>query len=257
MIDADAPAIAATALGHPLLATGVRVANDVTVGPAGSFLLVTGSNMSGKSTLLWALGTNLVLAGAGGTVCAAAFSAPPVALWTSMRIQDSLAQGVSYYLAELRRLKAIVDAARATDVGGQPRLCYLIDEMLQGTNTAERQIAARRIIAHLVREGDRRGLDPRPQPGRCRAAVRGGPRGPLHRAVHQRRGWADDDLRLSAATGDRDLDQRAEADGADRVDAWAMRSTLALVRLSRIARSIVLPGMPRRAGHGTTYFWDY
>ena len=152
-IDADTPAIAATALGHPLLAEEVRVANDVAVGPAGSFLLVTGSNMSGKSTLLRALGTNLVLAGAGGPVCAATFSTPPVALWTSMRIQDSLAQGVSYYLAELRRLKAIVDAARATDASGETRLCYLIDEMLQGTNTAERQIAARRIIAHLVREG--------------------------------------------------------------------------------------------------------
>ena len=152
-LDPAAPAIAATALGHPLLAAGVRVANDVAVGPSDRFLLVTGSNMSGKSTLLRAIGTNLVLAGAGGAVCAATFRQPPVALWTSMRIQDSLAQGVSYYLAELQRLKAIVDAARTTDPAAGVRLCYLIDEMLQGTNTAERQIAARRIIAHLVRSG--------------------------------------------------------------------------------------------------------
>ncbi|MBX7259346.1 MAG: DNA mismatch repair protein, partial [Candidatus Hydrogenedentes bacterium] len=152
-IDPAAAAIEASALGHPLLADEARVANDVAVGPPGSFLLVTGSNMSGKSTLLRAIGTNLVLAGAGGPVCAAALRLPPVALWTSMRIEDSLAQGVSYYLAELRRLKAIVDAARATPSGDGPRLCYLLDEMLQGTNTAERQIAARRIIGHLVRCG--------------------------------------------------------------------------------------------------------
>jgi energy-coupling factor transporter ATP-binding protein EcfA2 len=152
-IDPAAGAIEATALGHPLLADEARVANDVAVGPPGSFLLVTGSNMSGKSTLLRAIGTNLVLAGAGGPVCAAALRLPPLALWTSMRIEDSLAQGVSYYLAELKRLKAIVDAARATPSGEGPRLCYLLDEMLQGTNTAERQIAARRIIGHLVRCG--------------------------------------------------------------------------------------------------------
>jgi energy-coupling factor transporter ATP-binding protein EcfA2 len=153
-IEPEAAAIEATALGHPLLADEARVANDVAVGPPGSFLLVTGSNMSGKSTLLRAIGTNLVLAGAGGPVCAAALRLPPVVLWTSMRIEDSLAQGVSYYLAELRRLKAIVDAARAIErPGEEPRLCYLLDEMLQGTNTAERQIAARRIIGHLVRCG--------------------------------------------------------------------------------------------------------
>lgn len=151
-VDPAAATVTANALAHPLLAGGVRVANDVSLGESGRFLLVTGSNMSGKSTLLRALGTNLVLAGAGGTVCATAFAQPPVALWTSMRIQDSLAQGVSYYLAELQRLKAIVEAASAGDAGGV-RLCYLIDEMLQGTNTAERQIAARRIIAHLVRGG--------------------------------------------------------------------------------------------------------
>lgn len=152
-IEEEARALDATALGHPLLPDETRVANDVLVGPPGRFLLVTGSNMSGKSTLLRALGVNAVLAGAGGPVCAAALRMPPVDLWTSMRIQDSLAQGVSYYLAELQRLKAIVDAARR-DGGGDGRiLLYLLDEMLQGTNTAERQIAARRIIGHLVRQG--------------------------------------------------------------------------------------------------------
>ncbi|CAA9572681.1 MAG: MutS-related protein, family 1 [uncultured Thermomicrobiales bacterium] len=152
-IDPAARSFEATALGHPLLDDRGRVANGVQVGPPGSFLLVTGSNMSGKSTLLRAIGANGVLAGAGGPVCADALRLPPVALWTSMRIQDSLAQGVSYYMAELRRLKAVVDGARAAGSADGTLPLYLLDEILQGTNTTERQIAARRIIAHLVRQG--------------------------------------------------------------------------------------------------------
>ena len=143
----------ATALGHPLLADDVRVRNDVTVGPPGTFLLVTGSNMSGKSTLLRSIGVNAVLAQAGGPVCATALAMPAVTLWTSVRVQDSLERGVSFFMAELQRLKLIVDAAnRAHDHGG-PRVLYLLDEILQGTNTAERSIAARRIIAWLIDQG--------------------------------------------------------------------------------------------------------
>jgi len=153
VVAAGEPVITATALGHPLLADGARVSNDLVVGPAGSFVLVTGSNMSGKSTLLRSLGLNEVLAGAGGPVCAGALRTPSVALWTSMRIQDSLAQGVSYYMAELQRLKAIVDAAGALRGDKDRTMLYLLDEILQGTNTAERQIAARRIISHLVGQG--------------------------------------------------------------------------------------------------------
>jgi DNA mismatch repair ATPase MutS len=136
-------------LGHPLLPDTVRVVNDVELGPSGTFLLVTGSNMSGKSTLLRAVGINVALAQAGGPVCARALSLPSVRLWTSMRVQDSLAAGVSFFMAELLRLRAVVQAA---DADGPPVL-YLLDEILQGTNTAERQIAARRVILHLVRQG--------------------------------------------------------------------------------------------------------
>lgn len=149
-LDQELPALTARGLGHPLLPREGRVVNDVEVGPVGTFLLVTGSNMSGKSTLLRALGVNLVLAGAGGPVCAAAFRAPPVALWTSMRVQDSLERGVSFFMAELQRLKAVVDAANETRPEAGRRLFYLLDEILQGTNTFERQIAARGVIAHLV-----------------------------------------------------------------------------------------------------------
>ena len=144
-------AVAAEQIGHPLLAAEVRKHNDVAVGPAGTFLLVTGSNMSGKSTLLRAIGLNAVLAGAGAPVCAASLAMPPVTLWTSARVTDSLEQGVSFFMAELRRLKQVVDAADAAHAAGGPPVLALLDEILQGTNTAERQIAARRVIRLLLR----------------------------------------------------------------------------------------------------------
>jgi hypothetical protein len=143
----------ATGLGHPLLPAGLRVGNDVTIGPPGTFLLVTGSNMSGKSTLLRAIGVNAVLAQAGGVVCAEVLALPPVAVWTSARVEDSLERGVSFFLAELQRLKLIVDAAARAHASGGPRVLYLLDEILQGTNTVERSVAARRVIAYLVEQG--------------------------------------------------------------------------------------------------------
>ncbi|NQT17090.1 MAG: hypothetical protein HQ582_30310 [Planctomycetes bacterium] len=145
--------VTARSLGHPLIPELCRVVNDVTIGPPGTFLMVTGSNMSGKSTLLRAIGTNVALAQAGGPTCATQFSMPPALLATSMRIHDSLAEGVSYYLAELKRLKQIVDASRGRQAGSDRILLYLLDEILQGTNTAERQIAVRRVLAHLLSEG--------------------------------------------------------------------------------------------------------
>jgi DNA mismatch repair ATPase MutS len=148
-LDADADRLEATALGHPLIPPAARVDNDVTLGPPGEVLLVTGSNMSGKSTLLRALGTNAVLAAAGGPACAARLRLPPLRVWTSMRIADSLERGVSHFLAELRRLQQVVRAAEAA-TGGGPVVCFLLDEVLQGTNTAERQVAARAILAHLA-----------------------------------------------------------------------------------------------------------
>ena len=147
------PAIVdARALGHPLLAHDVRVANDVTVGPPGTFLLVTGSNMAGKSTLIRSVGLNVVLAQCGAPVCATAFSCPPLTVHTSIRVQDSLELGVSFFMAELLRLKQVVDAAEAAPRTGRT-LLYLLDEILQGTNSAERTIAARRIVGHLVASG--------------------------------------------------------------------------------------------------------
>jgi hypothetical protein len=149
----EAPEVVAGALGHPLLPPATCVRNDVRIGPPGTFLLVTGSNMSGKSTLLRAVGVNVALAQAGGPVCAAGLRLPPLALLTSMRVQDSLEQGVSYFLAELLKLKWVVDEARAVRAAGERVPCFLLDEILHGTNTAERQIAARRIIRGLLALG--------------------------------------------------------------------------------------------------------
>ncbi len=145
----EAVSLVASDLSHPLLREQEAVANDVTVGPEGHFLFVTGSNMSGKSTLLRAIGANVVLAQAGAPVFARSLSMPPVRLWTCMRVEDSLEQGVSFFMAELQRLKAVVDG-----VASDPSLTalYLLDEILQGTNTAERQIATRRVLASLVEQ---------------------------------------------------------------------------------------------------------
>ena len=151
--DGATPEIEAAAMGHPLLAKEVRVANDVTVGPPGTVLFVTGSNMSGKSTLLRAIGLNVVLAQAGSVVCASAMRCPPVTLYTSMRVQDSLERGVSYFMAELERLKVVVDAADAAQQAPGRTLLYLLDEILHGTNSAERAIAARHVLAHLISAG--------------------------------------------------------------------------------------------------------
>ena len=141
--------LAAKALGHPLIADAHRVSNDVEVGPARTFLLVTGSNMSGKSTLLRAIGLNAVLAQAGGPVCASSLSMPPVTIATSVLVEDSLTEGISFFMAELKRVQSIVATADRCHAEGRT-LLYLLDEILRGTNSRERQIAVRRVLAHLL-----------------------------------------------------------------------------------------------------------
>lgn len=152
MREADPVTLEAEGLAHPLIADAQRVANDVTVGPPGSFLLITGSNMSGKTTLLRAIGANCVLAQAGAPVCATRYRAHTLRIQTSMRIEDSLADGVSLFMAELRRLKRIVDAAR-THSSAEPPVLYLLDEVLHGTNSSERRVAARIVVGHLLAAG--------------------------------------------------------------------------------------------------------
>ncbi|MCA9138350.1 MAG: hypothetical protein KDB00_16380 [Planctomycetales bacterium] len=137
-------------LGHPLLTDKDRICNDVTVGPSGTVLLVTGSNMSGKSTMLRSVGLNVALAGAGAPVCATSLSLPSTELATSIRVRDNLAEGVSFYMAELHRLKGVVDRARALASNHSCVSLFLLDEILQGTNSRERQIAVTQVLRHLI-----------------------------------------------------------------------------------------------------------
>ena len=148
MVEGDA-CFEVRTLGHPLLSDTVRRPSDAALDGPGRFLLVTGSNMSGKSTFLRSMGLAAVMGQAGSVVCASGARMSPLRVFTSMRIHDSLTGGVSLFMAELLRLKQLVDAA---DAGGSevPPLLYLIDEVLQGTNSEERRVAARRIISHLL-----------------------------------------------------------------------------------------------------------
>lgn len=140
------PGLQARGMGHPLLRNEARVCNDFSMGR--EIRIISGSNMSGKTTFLRTVGVNLVLAQAGGYVCAREFRFAPARLATSMRIADSLSQGISTFYAELKRIKAIVDAAR-TD----PSVFFLIDEIFRGTNSADRQKGAQAVLEALSRLG--------------------------------------------------------------------------------------------------------
>jgi hypothetical protein len=132
-------------LGHPLVPTAICVRNNVRIGGEAQVLLVSGSNMSGKSTLLRAVGTNVVLAMAGAPVRARRLKLTPLRLGASIRINDSLREGSSRFYAEITRLRQIFDC-----VGGHPPLLFLLDELLQGTNSKDRRIGAEGILRTLV-----------------------------------------------------------------------------------------------------------
>lgn len=145
----DGPAVfEATELSHPLLNPSRRVANDVRLRAPGTALLITGSNMSGKSTLLRAMGTAAVLALAGAPVTARRLKISKLQPFTSIRVADSLERGISHFYAEITRLKAVVDAAHRADP-----VLFLLDEILHGTNSRERQIGARWVLTTLLRQG--------------------------------------------------------------------------------------------------------
>ncbi len=145
------PLLEAWSLGHPLIPADRRVGNDVLLRSSGRALVVTGSNMSGKSTLLRALGVNTVLALAGAPVCARAMRLGPLRVSTSMRVEDSLEQGVSHFYAELRRLKRVLDLARES--GRTQPVLFLLDEILHGTNSRERVVGACAVVRHLLAAG--------------------------------------------------------------------------------------------------------
>jgi hypothetical protein len=138
----------AAGLGHPLLPLRQCVRNDVSVTADTRVLLVSGSNMSGKSTLLRTVGINTVLAMAGAPVRARRLCLTPLQPGASIRINDSLQQGSSRFYAEISRIRALFDAAQA----GRPVL-FLLDELLQGTNSSDRRVGAEGIVRALVELG--------------------------------------------------------------------------------------------------------
>lgn len=143
-----AASFAGEELGHPLVPAALCVRNDVSILAETRVLLVSGSNMSGKSTLLRAVGLNVVLAMAGAPVRARRLRLTPLQVGASIRVNDSLQEGSSRFYAEITRLRQIFDLA-----GGDPPLLFLLDELLQGTNSNDRRIGAEGIVRALVNKG--------------------------------------------------------------------------------------------------------
>jgi ABC-type multidrug transport system fused ATPase/permease subunit len=133
---------------HPLLVPGRSVANSLALTGSGQTVLITGSNMSGKSTFLRTVGANVVLAFAGAVVSAGRFVCSPVQVFTSMRTQDSLEESTSSFYAELKRLQTLIGFSQQT--GALPVL-YFLDEILKGTNSADRHRGAEALIRQLHR----------------------------------------------------------------------------------------------------------
>ena len=137
-----------TALGHPLIPVARMVPNDVSLGDKTRLLVVSGSNMSGKSTLLRTVGINAVLAFAGAPVRATALRLTPLTIGATLRIQDSLQEGRSRFYAEITRLRALADLAHSS-----PALLFLLDELLHGTNSHDRLIGATGVLHSFVERG--------------------------------------------------------------------------------------------------------
>ena len=138
----------AEALGHPLIADSRNVRNDVRLDEDQRLLIVSGSNMSGKSTLLRAVGVNLVLALAGAPVRARRLRLTPLALGASIRVVDSLETGTSRFYAEIKRLRQLVELTR-----GERPVLFLLDEVLSGTNSHDRRAGAEAVARSLIARG--------------------------------------------------------------------------------------------------------
>ena len=227
----DGALLEAEAIGHPLIERSRVVRNDVRIGgaaPAGPrVLVVSGSNMSGKSTLLRTLGVNAVLAQAGAPVRARRLRMSPLAVGASIRVTDSLQGGVSRFYAEILRLRQILDATARPGPKGAPVL-FLIDEFLHGTNSHDRRIGAEAVVRGLVERGAI-GLDHHPRPGaggyRRRAGRAGRQR--AFRRPHRRR---PDRVRLRHAAG------RGAEKQRHRVDAFGGAGDLTAETIRELAR---------------------
>ena len=142
--------LTAAGVGHPLIPAAKCVRNDVALGGETRVLVVSGSNMSGKSTLLRAVGVNAVIALAGGVVRATRFELTPVAVGATMRVQDSLQEGRSRFFAEVTKVRQLLDIATRKD---GPPLLFLLDELFAGTNSADRVAGAEGVTRALLAAG--------------------------------------------------------------------------------------------------------
>lgn len=133
------------ALGHPLIKRDVCVRNDVSIPQQGYFLVVTGANMAGKSTYLRTIGLNHLLANIGAPVCAEGLNFHPGSLITNLRTSDSLADNESYFFAELKRLKMIIDRLQSGE-----KLFIILDEILKGTNSQDKQRGSIALMKQLI-----------------------------------------------------------------------------------------------------------
>jgi DNA mismatch repair ATPase MutS len=132
-------------MGHPLLAAEKRVCNDLEITGWSKVLIITDANMAGKSTFLRTVGVNMVLARMGAPVCAEQMTFAPVKIYTNMRTTDSLLKDESYFFAELKRIKGVLDRLEKGE-----RIFVILDEMLKGTNSIDKLNGSKELIKKLL-----------------------------------------------------------------------------------------------------------
>jgi hypothetical protein len=137
--------INATKLSHPLINIEKSIPNDINIGDTNKLLLITGSNMSGKTTFLRTVGVNLILAQVGLPVCAQSFSFTPMQIFSSIRISDSLQESTSYFMAELKKLSTI-----KLGVQNKKSSLVLIDEILRGTNSEDKYFGSAQFVKEMI-----------------------------------------------------------------------------------------------------------
>ncbi|MBU1014268.1 MAG: hypothetical protein KKG99_14815 [Bacteroidetes bacterium] len=138
--------IQAEEMGHPLIHHKNRINNSIAISGQQQFVIITGANMAGKSTFLRTLGVNMILASVGAPVCAQAFEWSPIQIFTSIRTKDSLYKNESYFFAELKQLKVLIDQLQSGK-----RLFIILDEILKGTNSKDKQTGSMHLIEQLIR----------------------------------------------------------------------------------------------------------